>query len=426
MAVAATTRTMRSVNDAPITVVRASEIKKSAMAPITLPACTRSTVQPTGLPATSSRRRIRSAASLPDSRRATSRAFDCSGAITRSPNDSSYSLVSSGAALPSACTSATERSTPETACPEAVVLAAADTRNTATTTRAPPRIRKMVTSHLDLDDARHPEDADGQDDCCADEHQDAQRTCEQHDHVVVVRDQQVEQERRREAAEDHRRELALSGESGHLTPDVLALAHRGRDRVQQLGQVSTDLPLDVDGHHDPVEVLALEPVGDALERGLEREAESGLDEDLAELTGDRLGALTDDGVDRLRQRETCGQRPGPQLQGLGQSGLELLLPALALETEVHPGADRAAHHEDDPDDEAAAADQETEDGDAEEQGGVQEQPLRRTPGTAGTLETLGDPDLEAAVALEDRSGSRLGRLERGLLRASGLGRAEVA
>ena len=103
------------MNEEPITAVTANEIRNSAIAPITLPACTRSTVQPGGLPATSRRRRIRSAASLPESRRASCRALAWNGAITRSAKDSSYSLVSSVGALPSACTSATERSTPETA-----------------------------------------------------------------------------------------------------------------------------------------------------------------------------------------------------------------------------------------------------------------------------------------------------------------------
>ena len=51
--------------------------------------------------------------------------------MTRSANDSSYSLVSSVGALLSACTRATERSTPDTACPEAVVPTAAETRTTA-------------------------------------------------------------------------------------------------------------------------------------------------------------------------------------------------------------------------------------------------------------------------------------------------------
>src|SRR6478735_3741337 len=417
MPVAATTSTIRSVNDAPITVVSASEIKKSVIAPITLPAWTRSTVHPTGLPATSSRRRIRSAASPPDRRRAMSTARAWTGAMTRSANDSSYSLVSSVGALLRACTRATDRSTPDTACPEAVVPTAAETSTTARMTRAPPRIRRMVTSHLDLDDAGHPEDAHREDDRGADEHQDAQRTREEHDHVVVVGEQQVEQERRRETAQDHRGQLALRGEGGDLAADVLALAHGGGDRVEQLGQVSTDLPLDVDRHHDPVEVLALEPVGDALERRLERQTEAGLDEDLAELAGDRLGALADDGVDGLGQRETRGERARHQLQGLGEGGLELLLAPLAPEPEVPPGTEGADQHEDDADDQAAAADEQTQDRDADEEGGVEQQPLGRAPGTARTLEPLGDPHLEAAVALEDRAGGGLGRLQGGLLRA---------
>src|SRR6185369_7872643 len=119
------------------------------------------------------------------------------------------------------------------------------------------------------------------------------------------------------------------------------------------------------------EVLALEPVGHALERGLQRQTEAGLDKDLAELAGDRLGALADDGVDGLGQREAGRQRAGHQLQGLGERGLELLLATLALEAEVPPGSERADQHEDDADDEAAASDQQTQDRDADEEGGVE-------------------------------------------------------
>ena len=48
---------------------------------------------------------MRSAASLPESRRAILDARSWSGAMTRSANDSSNSLVSSGGAFVSACTS---------------------------------------------------------------------------------------------------------------------------------------------------------------------------------------------------------------------------------------------------------------------------------------------------------------------------------
>src|SRR5580765_6204646 len=163
--------------------VRASEIRNIAIAPITLPAWTRSMVQSSGLPATSRRRRIRSAASLPDSRRASESALDWNGAMMRSVNDSSYSRVSAVGALVSAWTRATERSTPLTACPDSVVPAAAETRTTARITSAPPRISRIVTLHLDLDQAAHPEHADGEDGAAQDQHGDPDGPLEQHHHV---------------------------------------------------------------------------------------------------------------------------------------------------------------------------------------------------------------------------------------------------
>ena len=42
------------------------------------------------------------------------------------------------------------------------------------------------------------------------------------------------------------------------------------DGEQQLGQVAADLALDADRHHDPLEVAALHPLGDALQGVLER------------------------------------------------------------------------------------------------------------------------------------------------------------
>src|SRR3954463_4857747 len=182
-------------------VVRATETKDIAIAPTTLPACTRSTVQPSGLPATSRRLRMRSGASLPDRRRATFEARPCSGAMIRSANDSSYSLVSSLGALVRACTRATERSTPLTVCPPGVVPIAAETRTMARSTRAPPRINNRVISHLDLHQAGHPEDAHGEDRDSETDHGQTQRPGEQHHHIFAVREQQVEHEPGRQPAQ---------------------------------------------------------------------------------------------------------------------------------------------------------------------------------------------------------------------------------
>ena len=86
---------------------------KPAIAPTTLPLITRSTVQPGGLPARSSLRRIRSALSAPDSRRPRPENLFWSGISTRSPKDLSRSLVSSEGAVVIASMSSIDRATPE-------------------------------------------------------------------------------------------------------------------------------------------------------------------------------------------------------------------------------------------------------------------------------------------------------------------------
>jgi len=74
--------------------------------------------------------------------------------------------------------------------------------------------------------------------------------------------------------------------------------------LQELGQVAADLSLDPDGHDDPLEVLAVHPVGDAVERVLDLDPEPLLDHRPAEFTADDRVAFLHDGVDCLRQRET--------------------------------------------------------------------------------------------------------------------------
>ena len=59
-------------------------------------------------------------------------------------------------------------------------------------------------------------------------------------------------------------------------------------------------------------------VGDAVQRVLDRDAEPGLDQRPVELAGDRLLALPDDGVDRLRHRVAGRQAAGDELQRVRQ------------------------------------------------------------------------------------------------------------
>ena len=83
--------------------------------------------------------------------------------------------------------------------------------------------------------------------------------------------------------QDHRREPSLGAQGLHLTTDRIATADGRSHVVEHLGQVTTDLAVDVDGLNDPFEVLVadagcgrVECVGQAL-------AEPGLDDDAAEL-----------------------------------------------------------------------------------------------------------------------------------------------
>jgi hypothetical protein len=107
-------------------------------------------------------------------------------------------------------------------------------------------------------------------------------------------------------------------------------------RLEQLGQVAADPALDVDGHHDPGEVLAVEALGHACQGGLEADAEARLDQHAAELRRDRLRALVDDGVDGLGEGQARRQGARHQLQGVGQAAAEGLAPPAESDAEPHP------------------------------------------------------------------------------------------
>ena len=63
---------------------------------------------------------------------------------------------------------------------------------------------------------------------------------------------------------------------------------------------------------------------------LDLDAEAGLDQRPAELVGDRVGALADDGVDGLGQRQARREAARHQLQGVGELGVERLEPPACL------------------------------------------------------------------------------------------------
>ena len=283
---------------------------------------------------------MRSLLSAPDSRRPRPAKRFCSGISTRSPNDLSRSALSSVGAVVMASISSIDRATPVLG---AALRAAEAARPRAVNTSRMPMMKSMVmaqTSTLMIRDIQNAPTARitteppsmSQPSGLLEERRD----------VLVPREEQVDEEQRRQAAEHERGQLALRGEGGDLTAHVLPLADGARHGLEQLGQVATDATLDVDGHHDPGEVLAVEPLGHALERGLEAHAEARLHQHPAELRRDRLAALVDDRVDGLRQGQTSGQRPGHQLERVGQARAELLAASAPLEAEPHPRQDDPA------------------------------------------------------------------------------------
>ena len=228
---------------------------------------------PRGLPARSSLRRIRSAVSAPESRRPSPQRaplqrleHPVARTTCRAPWSSSFG------ALVIASRTASERVTP-------LSVARAERRadqDDRQEDEARCRERRGWPSHTSTLTSRliqnTPIAKDGRRAC---EHRPAQRLLEHDDDVVVVRQQKVDHEERRKAAQHPRGELSFCGQRGDLATDVLALAHRGGHRVEQLGEVAADLALDLDGHDDPLEVLAVEPLGDALEGVLEGDARAG-------------------------------------------------------------------------------------------------------------------------------------------------------
>ena len=194
-----------------------------------------------------------------------------------------------------------------------------------------------------------------------------------------------------------------------MAAQVLALTQGGRHGEQQLGQVAADLALDPDRHHDPPEVAALHPLGDALQGVLDGHAEPALDHDPPELAGDRLGALADDRVDGLREGEAGREAAGHQLQGVGQARPEGLQrgasssssgrasgPTSATTTISTPRTMLPAPRS------SPSSPPPTSDGRA------QQQPLRRLECDSGGLEALRDPRLHVLVVGQ----GLLGRLPR--------------
>ena len=100
------------------------------------------------------------------------------------------------------------------------------------------------------------------------------------------------------------------------------MQHRLGRGLEHLGQVATDLALDGEGEHHPVEVEGLHPSCRVLERLGGRPAEADLVEHTTELARSGFGGLLGHGLQRLEHRVTRPQRRGDEVQRVGKLVLE--------------------------------------------------------------------------------------------------------
>src|SRR5437867_99348 len=115
-------------------------------------------------------------------------------------------------------------------------------------------------SNIDFHDPCHHEDPQPHERATRDEQDPPDRGAEEQADVVRVHHQQVQEEQERKGAQDGDGEPPLGRQHLHLAHDVGALPDRGGHDVQDLRQVAAHLPLDVDRHDRPPQVLALDAV----------------------------------------------------------------------------------------------------------------------------------------------------------------------
>ena len=161
-------------------------------------------------------------------------------------------------------------------------------------------------------------------------------------------DEEGQEERQR--ADDVAGQALLRGQGANLALDPDPLANGERDRVEDLGEVATDLVLDRDGRGHQLEVLRLHALDHVLEREVERQAEVDLADDAAELDRDRRPRLANDELDGLQERRAGAERVGDQRDRVRQLLVERAearrLAIVQPEPRDHEPDEEAQHQDD--------------------------------------------------------------------------------
>ncbi len=206
----------------------------------------------------------------------------------------------------------------------------------------------------------------------ADDRRDAERVVEERLHVVGRDEKQEDARDRRQEAEDDAAEAAFGGQRADLGPDALTLLHGVGDRVEQRGQVSTDLALDPDRHDGPRQVVAAHAHGGVIERVLGRPAQTNLGEHALQLASHRWADLLGDCFEALHEREPGPQRAREERERVGQLAARMTVDGRAACATRRPRRDADEHGRDE------AVDQPAHDGDAEEHHHDSRPPCRRS------------------------------------------------
>jgi len=102
-------------------------------------------------------------------------------------------------------------------------------------------------------------------------------------------------------------EPPFGSQRADLGPDALPLLHGVGNRVEQCGEVATDLALDLDRHDGPRQVVAAHAHRGVVERVLGRAAQTNLGEHSLQLTSHRWTDLLRHRLETLHEREPRAQ-----------------------------------------------------------------------------------------------------------------------
>src|SRR6266571_7355790 len=165
----------------------------------------------------------------------------------------------------------------------------------------PARTTGSIWLDLDVHDLLDREEADDHHHAAHAEQDLPEQLREERSHEVGVDHVQDDRDADRKERDEVARHPALSRQRADLALDANALADGERDGVEDLGEVPTDLLLDADRGDHEIEVLALDPAHEVVERLLHAKTEVHLTDDAAHLLAHRRGRLARHELDGLQE-----------------------------------------------------------------------------------------------------------------------------